>query len=325
MTLSVPRFTRWFVFALAAFTGAALIVPDVEAARRLGGGKSFGRQAAPPAQAPAQRDAINQAPQRPAQAAPGQPTGAPPAAAGNRWLGPIAGIAAGLGLAALLSHLGLGGALLEFLSSALLIGLLVMAAVFVWRMLRGGAKSQPMARRMEPAYGGGPAAATREEPAPAYASPAGGAARPGSVAATLAGTGSTQVVHTAPRAGQVPADFDADAFLRSAKVHFHRLQAAWDRHDLDDLSEFTTPEVFAELRMQLAEDSAAARNEVEGLDAELLGIDEGLNDWLASVRFRGSIREKGATATESFEEIWNLSKRRDGRTGWLLAGIQQVH
>jgi predicted lipid-binding transport protein (Tim44 family) len=132
-------------------------------------------------------------------------------------------------------------------------------------------------------------------------------------------------VQSAPRPGQVPADFDAQAFLRNAKVHFHRLQESWGRRDLEDLSEFTTPEVFAELRTQLAEQPGlSGRNEVTALEADLLGIDEGASDWLASVRFRGAMREAGARAAEPFEEIWNLSKRKVGRSGWLLAGIQQV-
>jgi predicted lipid-binding transport protein (Tim44 family) len=200
-----------------------------------------------------------------------------------------------------------------------------MAALFVWRMLRGGNAARPMERRMEPAYGG--ASAPRAEPAsaPAYVPQPRSTARPGSVAATLGGTGSTDVMQSPPRPGNVPADFDAEGFLRNAKVHFHRLQAAWDRRDLGDLSEFTTPEVFAELRTQLSEQAGATRNDVATLDADLLGIDEGPGDWLASVRFRGTIREDGGSAAETFEEIWNLSKRKDGRTGWLLAGIQQVH
>ena len=43
------------------------------------------------------------------------------------WMGPLAGLAAGLGLAALASHLGFG----EELASMLMIGLLVMAVLVV--------------------------------------------------------------------------------------------------------------------------------------------------------------------------------------------------
>jgi predicted lipid-binding transport protein (Tim44 family) len=114
--------------------------------------------------------------------------------------------------------------------------------------------------------------------------------------------------------------------VRSAKVHFLRLQAAWDARDLADIREFTTPEVFAEVRMQMAEEKAtASHTDVVTLDAQLLGIDAGPADYLASVRFHGTMREGEQSSAEAFEEVWNLSKPKDGRTGWLLAGIQQLH
>jgi predicted lipid-binding transport protein (Tim44 family) len=122
----------------------------------------------------------------------------------------------------------------------------------------------------------------------------------------------------------VPADFDVEGFVRNAKVHFIRLQAAWDARDLDDIREFTAPEVFAEIRMQLSEEPGApARTEVVSLEAQLLGIEESASEYVASVRFDGSIRE-GQGAAEPFSEVWNLSKPKRGNRGWLLAGIQQL-
>lgn len=326
------RLSRAGLFALLAFVGTALVIPDADAARRMGGGKSFGRQtqqAAPPAQ-PAQREGLGQSAGQPGATQPGATQAAPgvagrPAtqtpATGNRFLGPIAGLAAGLGIAALLSHFGLIGPFAEFLASALMIGLLVLAGVFVWRMLRGATRQSSAGARQpatEPAW---------QSPVAARSSVSTDAARPGSIAASLGGVGvSTTAAGMTGRAPGVPHDFDVDGFLRNAKVHFHRLQAAWDRKDVDDLNEFTTPEVLAELRVQLAEHAAdSGRNEIVGLDAELLGIEESAVDYLASVRFDGMLRSAEAPEGEAFQEIWNLSKRKDGRGGWLLAGIQQVH
>jgi predicted lipid-binding transport protein (Tim44 family) len=45
----------------------------------------------------------------------------------------------------------------------------------------------------------------------------------------------------------------------------------------------------------------------------------------ASVRFSGTVREAAGGAPEAFTEVWNLVKPRDGSSGWLLAGIQQMH
>jgi predicted lipid-binding transport protein (Tim44 family) len=126
-------------------------------------------------------------------------------------------------------------------------------------------------------------------------------------------------------ATDVPADFDTASFLRNAKTYFIRLQAAWDRGDVNDIREFTTPEMFAELRMQLQERGAAANHtDVLAVDAELVGIETLENDYLASVKFVGKIREEENAATESFTEIWNLTKPVSGGGGWILAGIQQV-
>ncbi len=328
---SIAGWKQALVLVIAGAVLAVAAVGDADA-RRLGGSRSFGRQAAPPTQpsSPPARSDLGQ--QKPSQAAPAQPA-TPPAAqpARNRWLGPLGGLVAGLGIAALLSHFGLMGPFAEMLGGVLLIGLLVIAALFLWRLLRG-APARPLERRMEPAYnapGGGGGWAERETPQPRRESvdwqpaPVSGEARPGSVASTLGGVGTPVPLSGLPRS--IPAGFDVEAFLRSAKVHFHRLQAAWDRKDLNDLSEFTTPEVFAELRVQVAEDEGRTnQTEVVALDAELLGVDEGPVDWLASVRFTGTLRENPAQPAAPFQEIWNLSKPKDGRTGWLLAGIQQV-
>ncbi|MCC7548952.1 MAG: TIM44-like domain-containing protein [Burkholderiales bacterium] len=325
LRVRLDRLTRFALFAFIAAIGLALVVPDAEA-RRMGGGRSFGRQtqqSAPPSK-PVQRDSLGQPAGQPGanQASPG--TAAKPAAqapaTGNRFLGPLAGLAAGLGIAALLSHLGLMGPLAEFLAAALMIGLLMLAGLFVWRMLRGASRQGTAnvgQRPLEPVYQA-PAAARTQLPA--------ASARPGSIAASLGGIGAAAASVGGERAPGVPEDFDINGFLRNAKLHFHRLQAAWDRKDVDDLNEFTTPEVLAELRVQLAEDAQdGGSNEIVELDAELLGIEEGAIDYLASVRFSGSMRSADAPAGEPFQEIWNLSKRKDGRTGWLLAGVQQVH
>jgi predicted lipid-binding transport protein (Tim44 family) len=311
--------SRLAIAAVVVGVGLAMAVPDADA-RRFGGGKSFGRQSQnverqqvqPPAGQPAQAGPVQQAGQPAATGAAAQPK-----AAGSRWGGPLAGLAAGLGIAALLAAFGLTGAFAELLGSLLVIALLVFAGMFIWRMLRGGQASSAARRTMEPAFEA-PRATARSAYAPSAA------ARPGSIAATLGSVGTTPAaVAAAPDAWGVPADFDADAFLRSAKVHFVRLQAAWDAKNLDDIREFTTPEVFAEIRMQLHESAGAATTDVVSLDARLLGIEEGSSDYLASVRFDGTSRE-GQGDAERFSEVWNLSKPKRGNRGWLLAGIQQV-
>ena len=123
----------------------------------------------------------------------------------------------------------------------------------------------------------------------------------------------------------VPADFDTQAFLRNAKTYYIRLQAAWDAANINDIREFTTPEMFAELRMQIQERGASANHtDVVTLDAQLLGIENSGADHLASVKFSGMIREVENAPAEPFAEVWNLTKPASGQGGWTLAGIQQL-
>lgn len=273
---------------------------DAEA-RRMGGGKSFGmqRQAAPPAKAPAAPTA--------APAAAG--AGAAAASTGRSWMGPIAGLAAGIGLMALASHLGFG----EGMANILMIGLLIAAAVAVFGFI--------MRKRAQAQQGGSgglayAAAGANRQSTPdlnAFRTPvnAGG----GSMIGSSLGGGV---------ASAIPADFDVATFERNAKVNFIRLQAANDAGNLDDIRAFTTPEMFAELQMDLSERGAATQHtDVVRIDASVLEVEEGDSRYVVSVRFTGETRDSGAELTESFDEIWHLTKPRQGNGGWLLAGIQQ--
>lgn len=121
---------------------------------------------------------------------------------------------------------------------------------------------------------------------------------------------------------RVPAGFDTAGFLRGAKMNFLRLQAANDAGRLDEIRELTTTELYEELKKDA---NGRSRTDVNGLEAQLLEVvTEGEQHW-ASVRFSGTVRESPDAAPESFAEVWNLVKPADGSTGWLLAGIQQMH
>ncbi len=311
------------------------MVFDAEA-KRMGGSRSFGKQSSNVTQ---QRQ---QAPQTPAQQLSQKPAqqaapatagaGAATAAAPRRnWGGILGGIAAGLGIGWLLSHFGLGGAALTFLSNLILIALIAMVAIWLIRKFRGGAK------RPQPAYAGAGAApgAGRtdlnrgafdrgQEPMmrePVLQPSAQPAAQPAlQPALQPAGVAQSQGVQP----WGVPADFDTEAFLRNAKVYFVRLQAAWDAGNLDDIREFTTPEMFAEIKMDLGDRGAQSNHtDVVTLDATLLGIESTDNQHVASVRFSGMIRENEGEAAQPFAEVWNLAKPASGAGGWVLAGIQQ--
>ena len=288
------------IAAFAIVVGLGMTPQDAEA-KRLGGGKSFGmqRQASPAAPAAAPTQAA-----KPAAPAAAPATATPPKQGRSRFLGPLAGLAAGLGIAALLSHFGLG----EGMASFLMIALLVFAAIFVVRLLM---------RKREP------------QPAMQYAGAAPGASAPANFTpaasqfeASQAGVGAGGTASAA--AGSIPADFDVPGFLRQAKLNFIRLQAANDRGDMDDIRQFTAPELYAEIEMQYRErGSKAQETDVQQLDAEVLEVVTEAGNHIASVRFHGTLREDDA-APEAFAEVWHLTKPTDGSRGWAIAGIQQV-
>lgn len=308
------RAARAVLLAIVLCGAVGVVTQDAEA-RRFGGGKSFGRQSNV---TQPQRDTGAMSKQQPAQGqqAQGQQTTPPAQPPRSRWGGILGGLAAGLGIAALLSYFGVGGGLAQMFGSMLMIALMVLAALFIWRMLRGGVVGRAQSY---------PLPAT--QPAPSEPSVLrSDEARPGSVAATLQGGPSAASPAPAGASGEwsIPSDFDTEAFLRHAKVNFLRLQDAWDKKDLDDIREFTTPEVFAEIRMQMSEPQDSGRVDIEPLEAQLLGVETTERDYLASVRFSGMEREGGKPA-QPFVEIWHLSKPQRGNQGWLLAGMQQLN
>lgn len=310
---------KFLATMVLAITAVSMIAEAT--ARPMGGKRSFGRQSQAVRQMPAPAPAPTPGFQQRQPSAVPATAGAAGAAAAARttqrsgmWKGILGGALLGLGLGALLSHFGIGGALASAISAILMIGLLLLAVMFVVRMFRR--KDTPA----NPAFGG------YTNPLPAGAGPASYAGN-GSVATPEIGSGLRQPGSAPAMHNQwgVPSDFDEDAFLRHAKASFIRMQAAWDRGDTADLREFTTPEVFAELKMQIQERGGATDfTDVVSIDGQLLGIETTATDYLASVQFNGMIRTAPNAPAEPFVEVWNMSKPLSGQGGWVLAGIQQV-
>ena len=307
---------------LASMMIALMTLSSVADARPVGGGRSFGRQSQSvsrmraPAPAPAQQPSYQQRP-APAPVAPAQVPQKRP----SMWKGVLGGALLGLGLGALFSHFGIGGAMASALSSLLMILLLVFAVMFIIRMFRR--KDTPA----NPTFTG-----FNRDPVPASATPEIGSGLNSAYSSNQGGfqsgfSNAPSLDKAAPAHEQwgVPAGFDTEAFLRHAKASFIRMQAAWDRGDLADLREFTSPEVYAELSLQIQERGGQPDyTEVVSIDSQLLGIETTDRDYLASVQFNGMIRNAPGAPAEPFVEVWNLAKPLTGNGGWVLAGIQQI-
>lgn len=314
------RLSRFMAVAVIAVSSLTMLTASFDAeARRMGGGKSFGRQSSNVTQ---QRQAVqppaantNRSATTPANAnAARGGAAAQPKSGFSRFLGPIAGIAAGLGIAALLSSLGLGGALLEALSSMVLIGLVIFAVIFVVRRLRGGAKrpAAQAAGQAQPMY---------RESTPQM--PASTAPIQNSSGFNSDSVASTTVTQPIDPSWFIPEDFEITAFLNNAKQQFRQIQELWDQGNPAALRDYLTDDLLKELTPEILAREGAQHTQIVLLNAELLGIEKVADGHLASVRYSGMLREDENTDAFSFEEVWNLYKADDA--GWLLAGIQQIN
>lgn len=306
----------WIAALAALAIGFSSYVTEVDA-KRIGGGRSVGQQNSMTRQAPPPQAAPGAPAQSPSQAAAArqQNPAAAQAQGRSRWGGPLAGLAAGLGLAWLASSLGFGeefGTIMLFL----LLGMIALVA-FRFFMARRGASAQGGARGgfAYQGAGAGPGQAGTGPFRQPGRNPVGG----------MAGGGAAGAAAAAP--ASVPPGFDVDQFVRAAQGQFTRLQGAFDTGRVDELREFTSPQMFSELQRELAERGGRAQTtEILTLNARFLGVEQvgGPNGQeLAAVHFTGLLRESPNEPAQSIDEVWNFTRPLNRSSGWVLAGIQQ--
>ena len=278
--------SKFFTLFFVALISFGLTAQDADA-RRMGGGSSIGKQRTTTSQQTA-------TPAKPAQA----PAAAPAPAGGNKWLGPLAGLAAGGLLASMFMGGGMGG-LAGGMGNILMILALVGGAFFIFRMLK---KPQPQPVQ----YAGH----TERTSVTDIAAPGGSAAPAAAMQAS-----STR-----------PAWFEDEPFLREAKKQFLRLQDANDRGDINDIREYVTPEMYAEISMQIQERNGKPnKTEVVTLNADIADVVTEGDLVIASVRFSGMIREEANGPADAFSEIWHIQKSQSlPNATWFISGIQQV-
>jgi predicted lipid-binding transport protein (Tim44 family) len=340
----------WSAILVCALAFSGL---NAEAARRMGGGSSFGKQSSNVTQrqnttpaAPAQ-NATNSAAAKPAAA----PNAAPAAAPKKPWGAMLGGLAAGLGLAWLANSLGLGG-MLGGIMQAVMFGLLafgVIALVMYFVRSRGKKSAGNTFSSGSPyAMQGAGSASPTDAITPRSYSPQNvgndASARPwegnttafdstnaGQAGKSMIGSGLQASGNNSGLSGSqswgIPADFDTAGFLTAAKRNFVTMQDAWDKSDIAVLQGMMTDEMDAEIKTQLAERGVQAgvvnKTDVVMLDAQLLGIEEMATEYMASVEFSGMIREDASAGPAPFREVWNMTKSKNGG-GWLVAGVQAL-
>jgi len=208
----------------------------------------------------------------------------------SRWGGLLGGLLIGGLLTSLFMGHGLGSGIMSWL----IIGAIIFFAVNFFR------------RKMQPGMQSGQSTSSNQSPFSNFTQ---------AFSANQASAGSST-------ASDYPPGFSPATFLREAKVKFNRLQAAYDESNLQDLKEFTAPEVFGEIKMQLDErGNEPNKTEVITLDAELLDVSKQTNSYMASVRFTGTIKENNDPISQ-LDEIWHF-RQFDNNNEWVVGGIQQ--
>ncbi len=311
----------WSILLALFMTLASL---NAEAAR-FGGGRSFGKQSSNVTQR---------------QATPAKPTqqsgnNAAAAAPKKPWGAMLGGLAAGLGLAWLAHSLGLG----EGFGQILMLALLAFAGFAAYRWFKRSRENAGSGAGASPyAYQGAQTgntdrSAPQQLPSNAAYRSANGSAVAGGVGAIGAGAAGGSMIGSALRGQQstwdIPPGFDSPAFVTAAKGNFVTMQSAWDRSDLAALRAMMTDDMLGEIRTQLADRDShtgarSNKTEVVTLEAELLGIEDLGNDYMASIEFTGMIREDDASDPHAFREVWNMTKPKSGMSGWLVAGVQAL-
>ena len=307
---------NYLIILLLALSTTLFAVGNAEAQKRLGGGKSTGMQ----------RDNVQKtAPKPPAQNVAPAGAAAPAAAAPSgmgKWLGPLAGLAAGGLLASMFMGGGFSG--LKMMDILLFAGL-AFGAFMLFRMyMRKKAADNGIQSSAPMQYVGVGESSRPSTPLPMQ--PGGLAGGTPEIGSKLMGGSSTESASTATAAPRIPADFDVPGFERQARFAFIRLQAANDAKDVNDIRDFTTPEMYAELSLQIQErGNVDQKTEIVTLNVAVLEVVTENQRAVASVRYTGDLRYEANAPTEAFDEIWHVSKRLDdAKSTWLLAGIQQV-
>jgi predicted lipid-binding transport protein (Tim44 family) len=278
---------RFMTFFMVLCLGLTLSL-DANA-KRMGGGKSFG--SAPSHQASQTRQAAPSS-----TAAAGTTAGKAAAAGGmSRWLGPLAGLAAGGLLASMFMGGGFEG--MQFFD-ILIIGLI---AFLAFRFIASRRKQQA-----QPATAGG-------VPYQRDVTPQTNNIFTGAISPTV----SKPVI-------KAPAWFNESSFISAGREHFLSLQQHWDANEMDKLAEFTTPQLLAFLRQERASLGDAFQSTyIDDLDVQLDGLDDQADKTIATLTFSGVEKSSRFDQGEAFSESWRMERLQGDNQPWLIAGMRQ--
>ena len=277
---------RFLSIALVLFLGLSFSFHAD--AKRFGGGKSFG--AAPSHQA------RQTAPASPHSANAAAPARSPAASSGaSRWLGPLAGLAAGGLLASMFMGDGFQGLqIMDFLIFGLI-------AFLLFRFLA--------ARRQQTAAAGATPFQREAHGQPQAAQP--------SIFGAASQTVSKPVINA-------PAWFNEQSFINAGREHFLSLQQHWDANEMDKIAEFVTPQLLDFLKRERADLGDGFQSTyIDDLEVQLEGVDDQRDKTVATLTFSGLSKTSRFDQGETFSESWRLERVVGDNQPWLVAGIRQ--
>ena len=287
------------IFLISIFFGVSFsLAVDSAEARRMGFGRSIGkpppikRQVAPPTQAP--KKTVDKTPANTSNASPNKSRGG--------FMGPIAGLAAGLGLAALASYMGIGEELMSFL----LILLAGIAIFFIVRLVLRNMQSQPSLVGASSSFN----RSNIESSTPKKR--------------VMGSTSSSQNTQK-----ETISQDEIKSFLENSKKQFIEIQKIWDSRNIDNLKSFCTDDLILDLSRQINErTNLSEKTSITELNASW----QGMNTYFSKdghevdevyVLFSGMVRENDNSVSKEFSEIWTLQRLKSTNDGWLIAGITQ--
>ena len=280
------------------FSTSFLLAVDSAEARRMGFGRSIGkpppikRQVAPPTQAP--KKASDKTPGNAANATTNKSRGG--------FMGPLAGLAAGLGLAALASYLGVGEELMSFL----LILLGGVAIFYILRLFLRNIQRQPSLEGVSSSFN-----KSNIEPS-----------------ATHQPSVDLSSIYPNTQKENISEE-EIKSFLDHSKNQFIEIQKIWDSGNIDNLKSFCTDDLVEELGRQINENAnLAEKTSITELNASWQGMntyvsEDGQNVEEVYVLFSGMVRENDNDVSKEFSETWTLQRFKSSSDGWLIAGITQ--
>ncbi|MEB3754006.1 Tim44-like domain-containing protein [Acinetobacter sp. MD2(2019)] len=142
--------------------------------------------------------------------------------------------------------------------------------------------------------------------------------------------GNSQTAPQAPFGGaaytnsgsQLPDGSEPAAFLRIARQRFNHIQSINSASNVEEIRRYLTPELYQSIYQDIMSNQDQDIAEFSNLNAMIVESTTENGQYIASVRFTGSVSEDLNSQPKPFSEIWHFVKPANTQQDWVVAGIQ---